>query len=96
MSSGVSSFARPKDDLSIKIHVIVALSFLVRGKILNVQIPFFFKYIVDSLNVNAAQIGTVMTVVGAMIAGYDLACIGATLFSELCNAIYTNMAQKAI
>ncbi|KAF0477714.1 iron-sulfur clusters transporter ATM1, mitochondrial [Gigaspora margarita] len=86
----------PKDDLSIKFRVIVALSFLVGGKILNVQVPFFFKYIVDSLNVDAAQIGTAMTVVGAMIAGYGLARIGATLFSELRNAIFANVAQKAI
>ncbi|CAG8468984.1 365_t:CDS:10 [Diversispora eburnea] len=38
-------------------------------KVLNVQVPFFFKQIVDSLNIDVEQIGNVWTVAGAIILG---------------------------
>ncbi|CAG8464489.1 6356_t:CDS:10, partial [Acaulospora morrowiae] len=85
-----------KDDLSVKLRVVAALSLLVGGKILNVQVPFFFKNIIDSLNVDVEKIGTVWTVVGAVILGYGLARIGATVFQELRNAVFAKVAQKAI
>ena len=50
--------------------MIVALGLLVGGKLLNVRVPFFFKNIIDSLNMDTAQLGTVATVAGGMI----LAC----------------------
>ncbi|CAJ0891886.1 13096_t:CDS:10 [Entrophospora sp. SA101] len=86
----------PKDNLSIKIRVVMALSLLVGGKILNVQVPFLFKNIIDSLNMDASQFGTVWTVAGAMIIGYGLARGCGTLSQELRNAIFANVAQKAI
>ncbi|RIA88206.1 iron-sulfur clusters transporter ATM1 [Glomus cerebriforme] len=88
----------PRDDPAIKIRVVVALSLLVTGKLLNVQVPFFFKYIIDSLNIEVSQFGTVWTIAGAMIIGckYGAARIGSTVFQELRNAIFANVAQKAI
>ncbi|CAJ0763419.1 18720_t:CDS:2, partial [Entrophospora sp. SA101] len=72
------------------------ISLLVGGKILNVQVPFLFKNIIDSLNMDASQFGTVWTVAGAMIIGYGLARGCGTLSQELRNAIFANVAQKAI
>ncbi|CAB4481591.1 ATP-binding cassette sub-family B member 7, mitochondrial isoform X5 [Rhizophagus irregularis DAOM 181602=DAOM 197198] len=86
----------PKDDPAVKIRVVTALSLLVAGKLLNVQVPFFFKHVVDSLNIDMSQFGTVWTIAGAMIIGYGAARIGSTIFQELRNAIFANVAQKAI
>ncbi|CAB5396458.1 unnamed protein product [Rhizophagus irregularis] len=55
----------PKDDPAVKIRVVTALSLLVAGKLLNVQVPFFFKHVVDSLNIDMSQFGTVWTIAGA-------------------------------
>ncbi|CAG8343561.1 unnamed protein product [Penicillium nalgiovense] len=66
-------------------------------KILNVEIPFYFKNIVDSMNIDFAAIGgTAYTVAGSMIIAYGVTRIGATLFQELRNAVFASVAQKAI
>ncbi|KAJ5379878.1 Iron-sulfur clusters transporter atm1 [Penicillium cataractarum] len=66
-------------------------------KILNVEVPFYFKNIVDSMNVDFATLGgTAYTVAGSMIIAYGATRIGATLFQELRNAVFASVAQKAI
>lgn len=92
----------PKGDFGTKQRVILALALLIGGKLLNVQVPFFFKAIVDQLNdvVNApldmTNPNTVWVVAGSAILGYGLARIGAAAFSELRNAVFANVAQRSI
>lgn len=87
----------PKDKPAFKIRVLIALALLVGSKLLNVQVPFFFKSIVDEMNVDwATQLGTVGTVIGSLILAYGGARFGAVLFGELRNAIFASVAQLAI
>ncbi|KAK3044407.1 Iron-sulfur clusters transporter atm1, mitochondrial, partial [Coniosporium uncinatum] len=66
-------------------------------KILNVQVPFYFKSIVDSMNIDfMAMGGTAWTVAGSMVVAYGATRIGAALFQELRNAVFASVAQKAI
>jgi ATP-binding cassette subfamily B (MDR/TAP) protein 7 len=60
-------------------------------------VPFYFKSIVDSMNIDFVAVGgTATTVAGSMILAYGLTRIGATVFSELRNAVFASVAQKAI
>lgn len=86
----------PNDDWGIRTRVVIALGLLVGGKVLNVQVPFFFKNIIDALNVDVSNVNSAWVVAGTMIVGYGLARIGATVFSELRNAVFANVAQRAI
>ena len=87
----------PKDDLGVRARVATALALLVASKVLNVQVPFYFKNIVDSMNVDFAALGgTAWTVGGAMIVAYGATRIGAAVFQEIRNAIFASVAQKAI
>ncbi|KAG0768824.1 hypothetical protein G6F16_002902 [Rhizopus arrhizus] len=86
----------PKNDTGVKARVVIALSLLVGGKLLNVQVPFFFKNVVDSLNMTIPEDTTLWTVCGAAIIGYGLARLGASAFQELRNAVFAAVAQKAI
>ena len=87
----------PKDDLGARARVATALALLVASKVLNVQVPFYFKNIVDSMNVDFAALGgTAWTVGGAMIVAYGATRIGAAVFQEIRNAIFASVAQKAI
>ncbi|KAI9723596.1 MAG: Iron-sulfur clusters transporter atm1, mitochondrial [Candelaria pacifica] len=87
----------PKDNLGTKFRVGLSLGLLVGAKVLNVQVPFYFKNIVDSMNVDFLAIGgTVWTVAGTMIIAYGATRIGAALFQEFRNAIFASVAQKAI
>jgi ATP-binding cassette subfamily B (MDR/TAP) protein 7 len=87
----------PKGEIGTKIRVGAALGLLVSAKILNVNVPFYFKSIVDSMNVDFLAVGgTAWTVAGSMIVAYGVTRIGATLFQELRNAVFASVAQKAI
>ncbi|KAF9116947.1 Iron-sulfur clusters transporter atm1, mitochondrial [Mortierella sp. AM989] len=92
----LSGYIWPKNDRGVKIRVVVALGLLVTGKILNVQVPFFFKDIIDKLNMEYPVESTVIAVVGAVILGYGLARAGSSIFGELRNAVFAAVAQKAI
>ena len=87
----------PKDNLGTRFRVGLCMVLLIGAKVLNVQVPFYFKSIVDSMNVDfVAMGGTATTVAGSMILAYGLARIGATVFTELRNAVFAGVAQKAI
>ncbi|CAK9784553.1 unnamed protein product [Cutaneotrichosporon oleaginosum] len=86
----------PKGNTKIKVRVITALTLLVAGKVLNVQVPFFFKTIIDSLNVPITSDTSLWIVAGASIAGYGLARIFSTVFGEMRNAVFATVAQGTI
>ena len=87
----------PKGEMGTKVRVATALSLLIAAKILNVNVPFYFKSIVDSMNIDFLSIGgTAWTVAGSMIVAYGVTRIGATVFTELRNAVFASVAQKAI
>ncbi|KAJ1307506.1 hypothetical protein OPQ81_001605 [Rhizoctonia solani] len=86
----------PKREWSIRARVVLALSLLLAGKVLNVQVPIFFKQIIDAFNIEMTADSTVWVIGGSVIAGYGLARISATVFSELRNAVFANVAQRAI
>lgn len=93
----MAKYLWPKEDWGTKLRVGSALSLLVGAKILNVEVPFYFKSIVDSMNIDFAAVGgTAYTVAGSMIIAYGVTRIGATLFQELRNAVFASVAQKAI
>lgn len=87
----------PKDNRGFKVRVVVALLLLIGSKLLNVQVPFFFKSIIDEMNIGwADELGTVGTVIGTLILAYGGARFGAVLFGELRNAVFASVSQLAI
>ena len=93
----MSRYLWPKDDLGAKVRVSTAFGLLVGAKLLNVQVPFYFKNIVDSLNIDFAALGgTAWTIGGSMIIAYGATRIGAAVFQELRNAVFASVAQKSI
>ncbi|CAG8982466.1 hypothetical protein HYALB_00009960 [Hymenoscyphus albidus] len=93
----MAKYLWPKDNLGTRVRVGVSVVLLVGAKLLNVQVPFYFKSIVDSLNVDFVAVGgTATTVAGSMILAYGVTRIGATLFQEARNAIFASVSYKAI
>ncbi|KAI2768341.1 P-loop containing nucleoside triphosphate hydrolase protein [Daldinia loculata] len=87
----------PKDSFNTKLRVSLAVVLLVGAKVLNVQVPFYFKGIVDAMNIDVGEMGgTAAMVAGSMIVAYGATRIGATVFQELRNAVFASVAQKAI
>ncbi|KAF2759908.1 iron-sulfur clusters transporter-like protein atm1 [Pseudovirgaria hyperparasitica] len=93
----MSAYIWPKDNLGARLRVTSAVGLLIGAKLLNVQIPFYFKSIVDSMNIDFLAVGgTAWTVAGSIILAYGVTRIGATVFQELRNAVFASVAQKAI
>ncbi|KAF5326988.1 hypothetical protein D9619_004737 [Psilocybe cf. subviscida] len=86
----------PKNDWRTRLTVLGGFTLLVTAKVLNVQVPQIFKYVVDALNVDIASSSTVWVLAGSLILGYGAARIGATLSGELLNAVFANIGQRAI
>ncbi|SCU86747.1 LANO_0C09076g1_1 [Lachancea nothofagi CBS 11611] len=87
----------PHGDNKVRARVLIALSLLVGSKLLNVQVPFYFKEIVDSMNIQWSDTGSVLPIaIGTMIISYGAARFGSALFGELRNAIFASVAQSAI
>lgn len=87
----------PKNKPSFKLRVVIALSLLIGSKLLNVQVPFFFKSIIDEMNIDwTGEIGVITTVIGSLIIAYGGARFGAVLFGELRNAVFASVSQSAI
>jgi ATP-binding cassette, subfamily B (MDR/TAP), member 7 len=93
----MAKYLWPKGELGTKVRVGTALSLLIGAKVLNVQVPFYFKNIVDSMNIDFLAVGgTAWTVAGSMIVAYGVTRIGAALFQELRNAVFASVSQRAI
>lgn len=64
----MSRYLWPKDSLGTRFRVGLSVALLVGAKLLNVQIPFYFKSIVDAMNIDFLAVGgTAWTVAGSMI-----------------------------
>ncbi|KAJ8106320.1 hypothetical protein OPT61_g9612 [Boeremia exigua] len=93
----MTKYLWPKDNYGTRFRVGLSVALLLSAKLLNVQVPFYFKSIVDSMNIDfVAAGGTATTVAGSMIMAYGLTRIGATVSQELRNAVFASVAQKAI
>ncbi|GME92039.1 unnamed protein product [[Candida] boidinii] len=91
------SYIWPKGNFWAKFRVVLALTTLITAKLLNVQVPFFFKSIIDSMNIDwVTEAGMLTTSIAAIILAYGTTRFGAVLFGELRNAIFAKVAQSAI
>lgn len=92
----------PKDNMAVKIRVIVSFSLLLLAKVLNIEVPFFFKKIIDDMNGDSEENADFVKdnafpiAVAITILSYGLARFGAVLFGELRNAVFAKVSQNAI
>ncbi|CCH60491.1 hypothetical protein TBLA_0C07000 [Henningerozyma blattae CBS 6284] len=87
----------PKGDNKVRIRVLIALLLLISAKLLNVQVPFFFKKTVDDMNVDWSDPTIALpAAIGLTIICYGLTRFGAVLFGEVRNAVFAKVAQNAI
>lgn len=87
----------PKGNSKVKIRVLFALLLLIGAKLLNVQVPFFFKQTVDSMNVDWSDSTVALpAAIAFTVLSYGAARFGSVLFGELRNAVFAKVAQNAI
>ncbi|VVD00595.1 unnamed protein product [Leptidea sinapis] len=108
MVRGMSEYVWPKDNPMIRNRVMLSLSLLFGAKVMNVTVPFLFKYAVDEVNLltttptGDALLGmaTVPQALGttafSLLVGYGIARATAAGFNELRNAVFARVAQHSI
>eukprot|EP00527_Entomoneis_sp_CCMP2396_P009251 CAMPEP_0198138086 /NCGR_PEP_ID=MMETSP1443-20131203/1511_1 /TAXON_ID=186043 /ORGANISM="Entomoneis sp., Strain CCMP2396" /LENGTH=659 /DNA_ID=CAMNT_0043799721 /DNA_START=496 /DNA_END=2472 /DNA_ORIENTATION=- len=92
-----------------KHRVLFSLGLLLSGKAVTIQVPFLFKYLVDSLPNSAALVDSATTVAAttidpatmgifplSLLLGYGISRAASSGFQEWRNAIFTHVAQDAI
>ena len=83
----------PKGDTGLKIRVVVALLCLAVAKLATIYVPILFKQMVDTLG-HAGATAIVLPI--GLLAAYGLVRVTAQAFSELRDAIFAKVAQRAI
>jgi len=81
----------PKERQDLKWRVIVAVSFLVLAKALNVYVPFLLKLSIDQLSTQ----NNVLLLPAGLIVSYGLARIMVSFFGELRDLVFVKVAQNA-
>ncbi|MCO5563649.1 hypothetical protein L7F22_017296 [Adiantum nelumboides] len=105
----LGAYLWPKDNKEFKVRLFVSLGLLVAAKVLNVQVPFLFKYAVDALSASVGAFGAtaaasssnsmIAVTLGtpiAVLVGYGIARAGAAACNELRNAVFAKVSQGAI
>lgn len=85
-----------------KNRVMLSLGLLLAGKAVTIQVPFVFKYLVDSLPNSASLAGDVASSADlgiwpvALLLGYGAGRFASSAFHEWRNAVFMSVAQDAI
>jgi ATP-binding cassette, subfamily B, heavy metal transporter len=90
--SVILPFLWPRESAGLRVRVVVALILLITAKVITVQVPFFFKAVVDSLS--EPESAALALPLAALLA-YGLARLCASGFSELRDAIFAKVAETA-
>ncbi|KAJ6216567.1 hypothetical protein RDWZM_007724 [Blomia tropicalis] len=93
----------PRDRPEIRNRVIASLSLLILAKVVNVEVPFIFKYAIDHLNKHTGDVlalsdpsSTVLTTAVSLMIAYGVARASTSLFNEMRNAVFAKVAHNSI
>jgi ATP-binding cassette, subfamily B, heavy metal transporter len=90
--SVILPFLWPRESAGLRARVVIALLLLIAAKLITVQVPFFFKAVVDRLS--APESAALALPLAALLA-YGLARLTAAGFGELRDAVFAKVAERA-
>ncbi|MBV8936868.1 MAG: metal ABC transporter permease, partial [Alphaproteobacteria bacterium] len=82
----------PRDAVGLRARVVLALVFLLAGKLVNICVPLLYKHAVDALSPANAAIAVPV----GLILAYGFARVMSQGFNELRNAVFAKVSQRAI
>jgi ATP-binding cassette, subfamily B, heavy metal transporter len=82
----------PRDSFELRARVVLAVAFLLAGKLVNIYVPLLYKHAVDALSPS----NTVVAMPIALIVAYGAARVMSQGFNELRNAVFAKVSQRAI
>lgn len=93
----IAPFLWPANEPMLRARVVTAVALMVGAKIINVQVPFIYKAVIDALTPvsGAAAATTIMALPLLALLAYGGARVGASIFNELRDAVFARVAQRA-
>ena len=82
----------PRDSFELRARVVLAVAFLLAGKLVNIYVPLLYKHAIDALSPS----GTIIVVPVSLIVAYGTARVMSQGFNELRNAVFAKVSQRAI
>src|SRR5262249_37388838 len=82
----------PRDSLGLRVRVVLALVFLLAGKLVNIYVPLLYKHAVDTLS----GANAVIAVPVGLIVAYGFARVMSQGFTEPRNAVFAKVSQRAV
>ena len=82
----------PRESFGLRARVVLAVVFLLAGKLVNIYVPLLYKQAVDALTPANAMVAVPV----ALIIAYGLARVMSQGFNELRNAVFAKVGQRAV
>ncbi len=82
----------PRNSFELRARVVLAVAFLLAGKLVNIYVPLLYKHAVDALSPS----NVVVAVPIALIVAYGAARVMSQSFNELRNGVFAKVSQRAI
>jgi ABC-type transport system involved in Fe-S cluster assembly fused permease/ATPase subunit len=87
----------PRDSFELRARVVLAVAFLLAGKLVNIYVPLLYKQAVDALApAPGSSAAGIVAVPIALIVAYGLARVMSQGFNELRNAVFAKVSQRAV
>ena len=86
----------PRDAPGLRARVVLAVAFLLAGKLVNITVPFLYKDAVNALAPGHATAAVPVVLPVALIVAYGLARVMSQGFNELRNAVFAKVGQRAV
>jgi ATP-binding cassette subfamily B protein len=80
----------PPGEPLLRARVFVAVALLMAAKLTNIAVPFLLKFVIDGISAPGVTVVPV-----AMLAAYGAARLGAAAFTELRDAVFARVGQRA-
>ncbi len=84
----------PEGAWGLRLRVVLAFTFILAAKLLNVWVPILYKEAVDALTPSVDRTALVLPV--GVIVAYGLARVGSLGFNQLRDAVFEKVAQRAM
>ena len=92
----VVPYVWPKDDPAARRRVTLALGFLALAKLATVATPLIYKVAVDALEQGMSREALLLSIPVWLVLAYGVARLTGALFTQLRDAVFARVAQKAL
>ncbi len=87
----------PRQAPGLRLRVALAILFLIAGRFINIAVPFLYRHAVDALApTKPALAGGALAIPAAAIVAYGFARVMSQGFTELRNAVFAKVGQRAV